>query len=93
MHSIKTFSDGSFVEWVNRETIRYCEGDFSLIVVADFDSGFFSNTRVIKASSINLWDKAPKGAEIVINENKKQEIIDKISQYFKKYFKKIRVEE
>jgi hypothetical protein len=82
MHSIKTFSDGSFVEWVNRETIRYSEGDFSLIIVADFDVGFFSNTRVIKSSSIK-----------VSNENKKQEIIDKISQYFKKYHRKIRLEE
>jgi N-formylglutamate amidohydrolase len=82
MHSIKVFSDKSFVEWVNRETIRYCEGDFSLIIVADFDAGFFSNTRVIKSSSIK-----------VSNENKKEEIIDKIRQYFKKYHKKIRVEE
>jgi hypothetical protein len=55
----KTFDNGSYVEWVDRETLKYTSGDFSVLVWVDFEPGLFSGGRIIKASSIKNWDAKP----------------------------------
>ena len=85
--------DGSSVEWVDKETLKYVEGDFSLLIWVDFEPGFFSNGKVIKASSMKTWNTTPKDGNKIIDDKKRQEIIEKIQQYYKKYWKKSRVEE
>lgn len=90
--SKKNFEDGSFIEWVDRETLNYCEGNFSVLVWIDFEPGLFSNGRIIKSSSITTWDKKPNGQSELIDEYKKKEVILKIQQYYKSFKKKCRVE-
>ena len=79
----KIFPDGSSLEWVNRETVEYKEGDFSVLVWIDFEDSFFSNRKVIKASSIKTWNSKPENSPEKIDESKKQEIIGKVQQYYK----------
>ncbi|GLI34002.1 hypothetical protein [Desulforhabdus amnigena] len=88
----KTFDDGSYVEWVDRETLKYTSGDFSVLVWVDFEPGLFSGGRIIKASSIKNWDAKPAGSPATIDEDIKQDIINKIQQYYKSFKKKYRVE-
>ena len=90
MSNRKTFEDGSYIEWKDRENVRYVEESFTAIAWVDYDEGFFFPGRVIKSSSISEWYEKPEGVSSHIDEAKKQEIVDKIKQYYKN--KKIRVE-
>jgi len=92
MSTRKFFNDGSSIEWIDRETLQYLEGEFSVLVWVDFEPGFFSNGKIIKASSIIKWDTKPDECTELIDEIKKKEIIDKIQQYYKSFKKKCRVE-
>lgn len=78
------FPDGSCLEWVDRETLRYSEKDMSVLIWVDYEPGFFSAGRVIKAASIDKWISAGPMNASEIEEDKKQEIIRKIRQYYKK---------
>ena len=77
-----TFEDGSSVEWSGRDSLKYTEGGSSVYIWVDFESGFFSNGKVIKSSSINTWG----------GEEKKKEIIDKVKGYYKSNHIPCRVE-
>lgn len=91
MSNKKIFKDGSFLEWVDKETLRYVEGGFNVLVWVDyFEEGLFSNGRVIKASSLVKWDSKPQNYSETIDELKKNEIINKIKEYYLN--KKIRIE-
>jgi hypothetical protein len=87
-----TFDDGSSVEWVDKETLQYREGNYSALIWVDFEPGIFSSGKVIKASSINKWGSKPEDASGHIDERKKNEIIEKIMMYYKAFGKKCRVE-
>jgi len=86
------FDDGSIVEWIDRETLKYTTGDYSVLVWVDFEPGFFAGGRILKASSINKWDAKPKDAPSLIGKDTKQEIIKKILKYYDGLNKKCTVD-
>ncbi|MDZ4157399.1 MAG: hypothetical protein U1E09_12675 [Methylococcales bacterium] len=82
------FDDASVIEWIDKETLRYSEKDFSVSIWVDFEPGFFKSGRIIKASSIkncnnNAEDKLEK-----ITTSKKEEILAKVQNYY--HFKNIK---
>ena len=93
MSKKQTFEDGSSVEWVDRETVKYTENGFSTLVWVDFAPGFFSGGRVIISSHIIKWRSWPAGSSELIDENKKREIIEKIKKYFGKKCREETLEE
>jgi hypothetical protein len=86
------FNDGSSIEWVDKETIKYIEGKFSLLIWVDFAPGFFSNERIIKTNSMKSWNTTPESGNKLIDDKKRQNIIEKIHQYYKSFNKNIRIE-
>ncbi len=88
----KLFEDGSSVEWIDRETLRYRRNGFSALIWVDFEPGFFTNGRIIRSSSLKNWETVPPGRSIEISAEERQEIIDKIKLYFQSFHKKFRVE-
>ena len=86
------FSNAISVEWVDRETLRYSEDGYSVLVWVDYDSGLFNNTRIIKLSSIVLWEKRPGNTPEVIESGQKEKIIEYIQRYFSLQNKVCRVE-
>lgn len=92
MSTQKIFDDNSIVEWVDKETLKYTEGAYSVLVWVDFEPGFFSNCRIIKSSSISTWKTKPDDSSEEIDGDKRQEIINKIKKYYTSFKKKCRVE-
>jgi len=93
MPQIYLFNDGSSIEWINREGLRYIENDFSVLIWVDFASGFFSKERIIKLSSIKYWNSKPSGCSDVISNDKKKEIISKVQQYYQSQNRECYIEE
>ena len=87
------FEDGSSIEVVDRETLRYAEGGFEALIWVDAEPGFFKGGRVIKASSIERWNRTPSGASPEIDAEQRRKIVDKALQYYRHYGAKVRVEE
>ena len=87
------FDDDSIVEWVDKETLRYSKGIFSALVWVDFEPGFFSQGRIIRASSITEWESKPVKFPPLIDGSSKKEIISKIQEYYRRLKKKCRVDE
>ncbi len=83
MSFVKSFDDGSSVEWIDRETLKYSRGEFSVLVWIDSEPGVFSTGRIIRMSSIRNWETSPEGCSDQIDDNVRKEIIDKILLYFK----------
>lgn len=86
------FSDGSAIEWVDKESLKYLENCFQIVVWVDFESGFFSQGRVIKASSITHWNISPIGCSDVVDNDKRDEILNKLEHYYRFFNTKIRIE-
>lgn len=84
--------DGSSLEWVDKETLRYTESGFSALIWVDFEPGFFNGGRVAKSSSLTSWESRPEGSSSTIEANKKQEILTKVQQYYRSQNKECRVE-
>lgn len=91
--SKKTFDDGSSIEWVDRETVKYINGHFAVNIWVDFEDGFFSTGRVIKPSLITKWDTVPTGHPILINDDAKKGIVNKLIEYYRSNNRKCRLEE
>ena len=87
------FPDGSKVEWVDRETLRYSEDPKSVLIWVDFEPGFFSRGRIIKASSIQQWESVDTQEASTITNEKRTDIIEKIKKYYKRFRKPCRVED
>jgi hypothetical protein len=83
MSNKQTFKDGSSIEWEDKETLKYIEGDLTVFIWVDYEPGFFSRGRIIKSFSMS------RGFSESFETNKKQEIIEKVKRYFK--FRKISV--
>lgn len=86
------FDDGSSIEWVDRETLRYKEGELSALIWVDFEAGLFSEGRIIKCSSINHWEQQEGNSPKPIDDLKKHEIIEKTIMYYGKLGKPCRLE-
>ncbi|WP_018016147.1 hypothetical protein [Teredinibacter turnerae] len=89
MTSKKIFEDGSCVEWKDRETLLYKEGERSASIWVDFEPGWFKSGRIIKTDSVEYWDDLSGTGKVKIDQNKKQEIIDKVILYYKGFGKKV----
>ena len=92
MSKVHLLDDGSSIEWVDKETLRYTESNFSVLIWVDFEPGFFNSGRVIKSSSLATWESKPEGYSSTIEANKKQEILTKVQQYYRSQNKSCRVE-
>jgi hypothetical protein len=77
------FDDGSYVEWLNREAIRYVNGKLELSINFLFDwEGSSSKSRLLNIDEIINWDE-PCNMENISEEDRK-EILEKIKCYCKK---------
>ena len=85
--------DGSVLEWINRECLRYTENGFSVLIWVDYEAGFFNSGRILKLSSLAAWNSKPEGSVSTIEAKKKQEIIAKVQQYYQSDNIKCRIEE
>jgi len=89
----KTFDDGSSIEWIDKETLRYSEKEASVLIWVDYYKvGFLSYGRVVKTSSIMNWNTQLNGSSKIIDANKKQEIIEKLQLYYSASNTKCRIE-
>lgn len=53
------FEDGSFVEWEDRESVRYTEDGREALIWVDWEpAGWFSSVRIVKADSVDFWGSA-----------------------------------
>ena len=86
------FDDGSSIEWVDKETLRYMEGDLSALIWVDFETGLFSSGRIIKSSTLSHWEQADGKDLEPIDGLKKQEIIKKAKKYYEKHGKTCQIE-
>ncbi|MDC4206844.1 MAG: hypothetical protein MPW14_17945 [Candidatus Manganitrophus sp.] len=82
MSKVKIFEDGTSIKWIDKETLKYIENEYSVDIWVDFEPDFFNNGRIIKSSSLVHWQTKPDGASDVINEIKKAEILQKIREYY-----------
>jgi hypothetical protein len=78
----KIFVDGSFIEWKDRETISYVDGDKSVDVWVDFEPGFFSSGRIVMLPSIDYWIVNATGEKLKITDSEKKAVITKIGEYY-----------
>lgn len=92
MSRVHLLDDGSSLEWVDKETLKYTEGRFTVLIWVDFEAGFFSGGRIIKYSSLASWNTKPEGCSSAIEEKKKREILMKVQQYYRSQNKECRVE-
>jgi hypothetical protein len=82
-NKVHVFEDGSSIEWIDRETLRYRKGDFSVSIWVDFAPGFFVKGRILAQSSITNWATKPDGAPSLIDGEQRNEIIEKIQEYYR----------
>lgn len=87
------FDDGSSIEVIDRETLRYEVNGFATLIWIDAEPGFFKGGRVIKASSIERWTEVAGGRSAEIDAEQRRKIVEKAVQYFRHYRAKVRVEE
>lgn len=87
------FDDGSVIEWIDKETLRYSEGAFVLNIWVDFEPGFFSTGRIVRAALIKDWSATPSGCASTISEAKRLNILDKVRRYYHLNKRKCRIVE
>jgi hypothetical protein len=76
------FNDGSNIEWVDRETIKYHEKNHYVNIWIDYAAGFFNRGRILKKNTIDYWRKEDGSTEMKISDNERNLIIKKIIDYF-----------
>jgi hypothetical protein len=92
MSKLHAFDDGSSIEWINRETLKYGENGFSVSIWVDFEAGLFKSGRIIRASSLKSWTTWPDGSSETISTEKRNEILAKVRNYYQSRKVKSRVE-
>jgi len=85
------FDDGSVIEWIDKETLRYSEGGYALNIWVDFEPGFFSSGRIVQAALIKDWSATPPGVASTISAAKRQDILDKVKKYYDANKRKCRI--
>lgn len=85
--------DGGIIEWIDKETLRYSEGLYSVSVWVDYAAGIFNDKRIVRLSSIKHWDTKPQDASDLVTKAQQQRIIKGVQQYFLAQGKMCTVEE
>ncbi len=86
------FEDGSSVEWMDKETVKYSRSGKNALVWVDYEPGFFSSGRIIRSGEILGWQNDNGETISSIDPEEKKQIVDKIVAYYEKLGKKISVE-
>jgi hypothetical protein len=86
------FPDGAAIEWVDKETLRYREGNRAVLIWVDFERGLFSGGRIVRASSIGHWDGADGPNAEPVDAKTREQIVEKIQAYYGHHRVKCRVE-
>ena len=76
------FDDGSSIEWVNRESLRYIEPGYVALLWVDYEPGFFNRGRVLMMESLRRWHEAPANDAFEISSAKREEIVEKVRKYY-----------
>lgn len=77
------FADGSYIEWCDKETLKYHEdGRYCLVWVDFFENRFFGGGRLIHSESIKNWIISGSDKEIAVSETERIEIVKKAKQYY-----------
>lgn len=76
------FNDGSFIEWADRESLRYIEPGRVALLWVDYETGIFNRGRVLMMRSLDRWHEAPAGDPLEIPTDKREEIVEKIRKYY-----------
>jgi hypothetical protein len=93
MSSAFRFSDGDYVEWIDRETFAYVQSNRSAHVWIDYEPGFFRSGRIIRTKSLKNWiDADSKKAIDAISEADEILITERLMEYFYSKGKKVRVD-
>jgi hypothetical protein len=75
---------GWVIKYVDRESIKYTDGAYSIDVWVNFGPKWFGvPKRIIMTKSIDKWEKAPDGENLNIDEKTKALIIERIREYYK----------
>jgi 16S rRNA G966 N2-methylase RsmD len=77
-----SFSDGSYIEYYDREAIRYVEPNGRKMEITWYFQYWFKKGRILYPSDINSWD--PPFEKEIIPQQKKTEIQNKIVEYCQK---------
>jgi len=75
--------DGSSLEWIDKETLRYSEQGYEVSIWVDYESGLFKSGRVVKISSIVEWTLKPEGTESSISQEMREKILARVELYYK----------
>lgn len=78
----QVFEDGSSIEWIDRETLRYGEGNFAVLIWVDVEPGLFNTGRIIRKSSLHEWTETPPAATQTIDVVTRSRIVARAEQYF-----------
>lgn len=79
---VYSFSDGSSIEWIDRETIKYQEAGRYAFIWVDYAPGFFSRGRILKSNSIEYWHYLIGDTEQRISNEERKTIIRKVIDYY-----------
>jgi len=78
----KVFPDGSKIEWVDRETIKYTEGENTVNIWMDHVPFAFPGKMIIKHESLRFWEAKQSATKLEISKDKQKDIIRKIFLYY-----------
>lgn len=79
---IDTFFDGTTLEWLDRESLKYTDNGYVVIIWVDYGAGLFKVKRKLKTESLSEWNEIPENGTKEIGEYKKKEIILKVQLYY-----------
>ena len=91
MSKLLHFDDGSRMEWIDRETLRYVDGNLAVAIWTDFEPGIFSSGRVVRESEIKRWSTSPEDSGSALDEATRARVIEKVQQYYRHHGRKCRI--
>ncbi|MBR7745035.1 hypothetical protein [Undibacterium baiyunense] len=93
MSNLRYVENGSTVEWIDKETLKYSKDGFQVLIWVDFEPGFFKRGRIVRLSSMEKWNEANDPNDLIISAVAKDEILTALDQYFNLRNEKWRIEE
>ena len=79
------------MEWIDRETLRYVDGNLAVAIWTDFEPGIFSSGRVVRESEIKRWSTSPEDGGSALDEATRARVIEKVQQYYRHHGRKCRI--